>query len=284
MQALLAALRPLLSKLNRDKFGYLWAQHEEARQKLVELQESLSTTPCDPLLLQQEHELRLYYSDIISSSLSLMRKLSSYIYTLKNFEGDNVEGLAQVGKLMSKFYTQLLGTKVWQRTCINPQILHAELQNRCLRVTGLHVTQFPLKYLGVPITTSRLTKIECNALIEKIIARVHVSATRNISFAGRALLINNKWWRLPLPVAEDRNLLSPLVKLKAPKHQRLISYAIFSASICNIWHARNIAIFKKQQMPSQQLIANIKTQIRYRILFMNKISHKYNDYIDRLFL
>jgi len=67
----------------------------------------------------------------------------------------------------------------------------AELRNRCLRVTGLQDTEFPLKYLGVPITASRLTKIECSALIEKITARVHVWATRNISFAGRALLINN---------------------------------------------------------------------------------------------
>lgn len=46
----------------------------------------------------------------------------------------------------------------------------AELQNRCIRVTGLQDTQFPLKYLGVPITTSQLTKIECSALIENITA------------------------------------------------------------------------------------------------------------------
>ena len=76
MQALLAALRPLLNKLNRDKFGDLQAQQEKTRQKLVELQESLFATPRDPLLLQQEHELRLHYSDIISSSLSLMRQQS----------------------------------------------------------------------------------------------------------------------------------------------------------------------------------------------------------------
>jgi len=47
-------------------------------------------------------------------------------------------------------------------------VASAELQNRCLRVMGLQDTQFPLSYMGVPITASRLTKIECNALIEKI--------------------------------------------------------------------------------------------------------------------
>ena len=136
-QIFLATLRPLLSKLNRDKFGDLRAQQEKARQKLAEIQESLSATPRDPFLLQQELKLRLQYSDIISSSLSLMReeskmdlielgdagsrlffarakqsKMSSYIYTLKNDEGSKVEGFDQVGKIMSKFYTQLLGTEV----------------------------------------------------------------------------------------------------------------------------------------------------------------------------
>ncbi|KAJ8419239.1 hypothetical protein Cgig2_023879 [Carnegiea gigantea] len=131
----------------------MWSHHpiyqgliSQALAQVKEIQESLSTTPRDPLLLQQKYELWLQYSDIISSSLSLMRqqskmdwiglgdtgsrlffarakqrKLSSYIYTLKNNEGSNVEGFDQVGKIMSKFYAQLLGTKVWQRTSIDPQ-------------------------------------------------------------------------------------------------------------------------------------------------------------------
>ena len=45
-------------------------------------------------------------------------------------------------------------------------------------------------YLGVPITASRLTKIECARLVEKIVARVQLWATRNISFVGRVRLIN----------------------------------------------------------------------------------------------
>jgi len=45
--------------------------------------------------------------------------------------------------------------------------------------------------LDVPIIASHLTKIECASLVEKIIARVHLWATRNISFLGRARLINS---------------------------------------------------------------------------------------------
>jgi len=48
-----------------------------------------------------------------------------------------------------------------------------------------------VKYLGVPITTSRLTKFECSSLVEKILAIVPICTTRNISFLGRVRLINS---------------------------------------------------------------------------------------------
>ena len=68
---------------------------------------------------------------------------------------------------------------------------NTNLQQQCLQITGLKNSSFPLTYLGFPITASRLNKIECASLVEKIIARVHLWATRNISFAGRARLINS---------------------------------------------------------------------------------------------
>jgi len=66
-----------------------------------------------------------------------------------------------------------------------------ELHNKCLQVSVLQGSQLPITYPGVPITDGRLSKIECNSLIEKITSRIHIWATRNISFAGRVLLINS---------------------------------------------------------------------------------------------
>ena len=60
-----------------------------------------------------------------------------------------------------------------------------------MHIVGLKSSNFPLKYLRVPIVSSRLTKIDCNALVEMITARVHTWATRNISYAGRLVLINS---------------------------------------------------------------------------------------------
>jgi len=45
--------------------------------------------------------------------------------------------------------------------------------------------------LGIPIIISRLTKIICTSLVEKITARIHVWATRHISYTGRTVLINS---------------------------------------------------------------------------------------------
>jgi len=48
-----------------------------------------------------------------------------------------------------------------------------------------------MKYLGVPITASRLTKIKCRGLADEILAKVHLWATKSLSFAGRARLISS---------------------------------------------------------------------------------------------
>ena len=65
------------------------------------------------------------------------------------------------------------------------------LHNHCIQTIGFQEGSLPMNYLGIPITASRLSKLECSTLVEKITARVHIWATRNLSFAGRAMLINN---------------------------------------------------------------------------------------------
>ena len=65
-----------------------------------------------------------------------------------------------------------------------------ELQEACRQTIQFEDSHFPIRYLGVPITSGRLTKIECSNLVDKIMARIRVWATRNLSFAGRAALIN----------------------------------------------------------------------------------------------
>ncbi|KAJ8420694.1 hypothetical protein Cgig2_021608 [Carnegiea gigantea] len=185
----------------------------------------LQVSSADTSLIQVEKDLRCKYSDTLSSSLALMqqqckiewinygdecrriffakakqRKLASYIYQIKDADGNLIEGFDQVSSTMQTFHKSLLGEQNTTRKKIDMEVAHhrpvlggcnSNLQQQCLQIIGLKNSGFPLTYLGVPIIASRLTKIECTSLVEKIIARVHLWTTRNISFVGRARLISH---------------------------------------------------------------------------------------------
>ncbi|XP_074266921.1 uncharacterized protein LOC141590213 [Silene latifolia] len=48
----------------------------------------------------------------------------------------------------------------------------------------------PFRYLGVPIKAGRLTKLECSALTENMVARIRGFGAKKLSFAVRITLIN----------------------------------------------------------------------------------------------
>uniref|UniRef100_A0A803QPV1 Reverse transcriptase domain-containing protein n=1 Tax=Cannabis sativa TaxID=3483 RepID=A0A803QPV1_CANSA len=49
----------------------------------------------------------------------------------------------------------------------------------------------PFRYLGVPICAKRISSTDCKELAEKMTSRIKVWSTRNLSFAGRAVLVNS---------------------------------------------------------------------------------------------
>ncbi|XP_050224820.1 uncharacterized protein LOC126674413 [Mercurialis annua] len=60
-----------------------------------------------------------------------------------------------------------------------------------LGIMGFHEGCLPIKYLGVPLIPTRLTKNHCNVLIFKITARINHWTTMSLSYAGRLQLINS---------------------------------------------------------------------------------------------
>jgi len=97
----------------------------------------------------QEKKARERYISILSSSMELIkqqsklewikygddstrlfhakakqRKLSTYIYNLKNQDGRLVEGFEQVGQTMFNFYKNLLGVQPQPRTPIDMEVSH----------------------------------------------------------------------------------------------------------------------------------------------------------------
>lgn len=65
------------------------------------------------------------------------------------------------------------------------------IRNRILWAFGFQEGKLPVRYLGVPIISSRLNKADCIDLTNRITARIQSWAHRFLSFAGRLQLIRS---------------------------------------------------------------------------------------------
>ncbi|XP_074316088.1 uncharacterized protein LOC141652482 [Silene latifolia] len=57
--------------------------------------------------------------------------------------------------------------------------------------TGFREGEFPFRYLGLPLTTSRFTAAMFNPMLDKIKAKIMHWANHSLSYAGKATLINS---------------------------------------------------------------------------------------------
>ncbi|XP_074315255.1 uncharacterized protein LOC141651440 [Silene latifolia] len=60
-----------------------------------------------------------------------------------------------------------------------------------LQIAGFQEGCLPFKYLRIPITADRMTRVQCQVLIEKFTARITSFGTRHLSYSGRLVLINS---------------------------------------------------------------------------------------------
>ncbi|KAJ8436728.1 hypothetical protein Cgig2_027399 [Carnegiea gigantea] len=60
-----------------------------------------------------------------------------------------------------------------------------------INIIGFKEGSLLLRYLGVPIIASKLSKLECRALVEKILGRVRLWSTKIISFSCSPQLLNS---------------------------------------------------------------------------------------------
>ncbi|KAJ8419632.1 hypothetical protein Cgig2_004554 [Carnegiea gigantea] len=173
-----------------------------------------------------------------------------------------------------------------------------------------------MRYLGVPITTSKLSKFECYALVEKITGKIKQWSTRNVSFAGRGQLINTGYprkhpghdkinldgyhWLLGVLETKDwskviwARAVTPrhafimsmpykvIDKAQNAKGERQATYAIVAAAIYSIWRARNEKVFSNHMIHLQTQSKLTKEHIIQRTLTLNSIIGKYTNCIDKI--
>lgn len=64
-------------------------------------------------------------------------------------------------------------------------------RNDILQVLGFNEGSLPVRYLGVPLLSTKLKHGDCKAMIERITAKTKNWANRDLTYAGRLQLIKN---------------------------------------------------------------------------------------------
>ncbi|XP_074293205.1 uncharacterized protein LOC141620164 [Silene latifolia] len=68
-----------------------------------------------------------------------------------------------------------------------PESMRAEI----LQISCFKEGDLPFKYLWIPIQAGRLTKLDSNILVERVVARIRSIGARKLSYAGRLTLVNS---------------------------------------------------------------------------------------------
>nr|XP_016457391.1 PREDICTED: uncharacterized protein LOC107781232 [Nicotiana tabacum] len=67
----------------------------------------------------------------------------------------------------------------------------ATVQQQIIKLTGFTKGELPIRYLGVPLSTKRLSELQCQLLLEKMMGRIQSWTAKFLSYAGRVQLIKN---------------------------------------------------------------------------------------------
>ncbi|XP_060195392.1 uncharacterized protein LOC132624666 [Lycium barbarum] len=62
-------------------------------------------------------------------------------------------------------------------------------RDQLLARTGFTVSTFPMRYLGLPLSPKKWTKLDCHLLEEKITQRINVTYSKHLSYTGRLQVI-----------------------------------------------------------------------------------------------
>lgn len=107
------------------------------------------------------------------------------------FSKGDIRSVKLILQGIRKFYEALFLQANNSKSEIYHAVMDALEVHEVCNTSGFKSGILPFRHLGVPVCARKLKVGECEALIEKMVARIRALSTRKISFAGRLQLVNS---------------------------------------------------------------------------------------------
>ncbi|CAN1153049.1 LINE-1 retrotransposable element ORF2 protein [Linum perenne] len=115
----------------------------------------------------------------------------SFADDLLVFTKANVEAVEEIKMVLDKFH-KCSGLRFNpEKSNIYIAGVSCEEEEEIIKTSGFLKGTLPFRYLGVPLTSGKLRKCDCKALIDSITARVTDWHARKLSYAGKCQLIDS---------------------------------------------------------------------------------------------
>ena len=107
------------------------------------------------------------------------------------FTKGNVESIVGIQNVLKLFYT-FSGLQLNnEKSEIFSSEINGAMMEEIQRVSGFKAGTLPVRYLGVPLVTRRLSMKDCSNLEDKIKARINSWSAKLLTYAGRIQLIQS---------------------------------------------------------------------------------------------
>ncbi|XP_074305003.1 uncharacterized protein LOC141639928, partial [Silene latifolia] len=132
----------------------------------IDLQKAYDTVEWNFVAQLLEDDLLMFCKGNVQSIMLMMRAFSSF---------SKASGLSMNSSKSEVYYSGVSQT----------------IKDDIRQITGFTEGSMPFRYLEVPVQATRLTKIECNILVEKMVNRIRSLGAKKLSYAGRLVLVNS---------------------------------------------------------------------------------------------
>ncbi|XP_062114593.1 uncharacterized protein LOC133825700 [Humulus lupulus] len=78
-----------------------------------------------------------------------------------------------------------------EKTSIDCANMNEYEVQRVIQVSGFQRSSLPFTYLGIPVCAKKIPAAECEVILDRMVQRIRVWSSRNLSYAGRATLVNS---------------------------------------------------------------------------------------------